>query len=298
MIWTKDKPILDKAWYWWRPPGCTNEEAMCVLVRLESSSFQMAQGEWSHRPISFPDEAVKADYSWDVRRDGPLATLSEEEAKKVRPAIYITHEMTDEERREKIREAIEQVGSPELKKVVERQRAEKALRTVAEKEIAKSVAEAQEQLRNTPCDPNLTFGKKCDKCGAYYGTVQMFDELGEIVNLCSQCTSKTTAFIPRTQVEIKNSQKGLHVDPSLEETSRLLEKAFAEVESHNVPCKVYYAEEALKCTLQDPYTEQRVKDNPGRLWIHSDVREISSTDLSRWMRCNICGCQWKEDFEV
>lgn len=66
MVWTKHKPILDKAWYWWRPEGGTNEDAKCIFVDFQSSDFQMAKGEWSHRPISCPTER-----SFETTNPGP-----------------------------------------------------------------------------------------------------------------------------------------------------------------------------------------------------------------------------------
>ena len=58
MIWIKDKPKFDQAWYWWKPSkNSTDAEAHPVYVRFENTDFQIANGYWSHCPIPYPEES-------------------------------------------------------------------------------------------------------------------------------------------------------------------------------------------------------------------------------------------------
>ena len=56
MIWTTDYPLLENEWYWYRPAGSKdNLLAMPVKWLKMYKDRGWYIGEWSHRPIPFPD---------------------------------------------------------------------------------------------------------------------------------------------------------------------------------------------------------------------------------------------------
>ena len=57
MIWIKDKPRLDQAWYWWRPDNSTNDKAIPVFIDRLSDADKYVNGKWSHCPIPYPEES-------------------------------------------------------------------------------------------------------------------------------------------------------------------------------------------------------------------------------------------------
>lgn len=57
MIWIKDRPILDKSWYWWKDKGKENDDAIPVFVILDQIDFSKFDGgSWSHSPIPYPED--------------------------------------------------------------------------------------------------------------------------------------------------------------------------------------------------------------------------------------------------
>ena len=64
MVWTRDLPILTEAWYWFRVKD--NSTARPIHITKDGQYEQDGRtihpslfkgGEWSHRPIPFPEES-------------------------------------------------------------------------------------------------------------------------------------------------------------------------------------------------------------------------------------------------
>lgn len=56
MVWTKDKPMVKLAYYWWRPLGNNAKARVVQATQLMIDEYEARKGEWSHCPVPLPDE--------------------------------------------------------------------------------------------------------------------------------------------------------------------------------------------------------------------------------------------------